>query len=364
MPTTDPSRSSFEALTEGTVVGGYRIERALAEGGMGAVYEAVHSVLPRRVAIKVMHGSLIDDAAATERLLQEARILETLDHPGLVAVHDCGVLSDGRPWFAMELVAGCTLCAHTELFRSVGAAEVTALIRDIADVLANAHAAGAIHRDLKPENILLASDPGFPVRVIDWGISRWASAPTRVTRGNMIPGTPMYMAPEQARGKAVDGRCDIYSLGVIAYEALAGAPPFEGDSAVDVLVQTVTAEPASLAARCPSAPPELVALVERMMIKDPAARPTAVEVRDEAARLSATAATQPEAPAESLEHALASLLAEHLEGDDYDSIDVVADPIAPRFGHPRWTPAMTSADPALGLDHGAQRGADDARDRS
>jgi serine/threonine-protein kinase len=340
---------SFGRLIEGSIVGGYRIDREIAAGGMGVVYEATHAVLSRRVALKVMHGGLVADGASTGRLLQEARILEALAHPGVVEVHGCGVLDDGRPWLAMDLIAGVTLTEHAERRGALACDEVIALVRDVADVLAAAHDVGVVHRDLKPDNILMVGGDGFPLRVVDWGIARWASAPAHLTLADTILGTPMYMAPEQACGKSLDGRCDVYSLGVIAYELLAGRPPFEGNTPVEVLVQKVTTCPPSLAALCPTIPREIVSLVERMLQVDPALRPTAGRIRDEATRLSRTPRRPPRASRTvemPLEAAIASLLAEQAP-----QVEAAVIP-SPRPARVRWTPvpALVSSETRVASD--------------
>jgi len=158
-------------------------------------------------------------------------------------------------------------------------------VASVAEVLAAAHTRGVTHRDLKPENIILASDDAkFPVRVIDWGIAHHLAG-ARFTNMNEAIGTPTYMAPEQARGGPTGGHCDIYGLGVVAYQALTGRAPFIGATSVEILVQHLNRPAPQLAPRCPDAPYGLVELVERMLAKSFSERPSAAEVRSSLGKL-------------------------------------------------------------------------------
>ena len=280
-------RAPHPAMTEGLVklgpdaiVGSYRIIKEIGRGGMGTVYEAVHTVLPRRAALKVMHGELRRQPGMATRMVQEAAILEDIRHGGLVRVFECNVLDDHRPWIAMELVEGETLANRLHYEPKMPAADVAKLLSEIADILAAVHARGIVHRDLKPDNLLLTpSDPFFPLRLIDWGVARLGPL-GRLTLDGLTPGTPIYMSPEQATGKNIAAPCDIYSLGVIAYEALAGHPPFDGRTLAEVVCMHLTSEPAPLRDMC-DAPAELCELVHGMLEKGPAFRPGAIEVRQQ-----------------------------------------------------------------------------------
>jgi serine/threonine-protein kinase len=245
---------------------------------MATVYEAAHTVLPRRAALKLMHGELIRQPGMATRIVQEAGILENLRHPGVVRVFECNLLPDHRPWIAMELLDGETLANRLHYATTLPGLEVAALLGDVADVLAAAHKQGVVHRDLKPDNLLCTpTDREYPVRVLDWGVARLQQR-CRLTLDGLTPGTPMYMSPEQATGTDIGAPCDIYSLGVIAYEALTGAPPFEGHTLAEVVCMHLTREPVPLRERC-GASPELCDLVEKMLGKDPSLRPGAIEVR-------------------------------------------------------------------------------------
>ena len=277
--------NTADQLATGTTIGGYRVERAIAEGGMAMVYEAAHLILPRRVALKVMHAHLVASPQAAQRILQEACILEAFAHPGAVRVFECGVLADRRPWIAMELVGGEPLSVR--LHRAGGRLpidEILTMMAAITDVIGAAHAAGIVHRDLKPENVLVTGDDLAGLRVIDWGIAR-QPVERRLTLENFTLGTPTYMAPEQARGRVVDGRADVYALGVMAFEAATGQPPFQADNAIGVVIKHLTEAPTPVRALRPELPPGLAWLIDSMLEKDPAARPTADTVAARLARL-------------------------------------------------------------------------------
>ncbi len=260
------------------IVGSYRIVKEIGRGGMGAVYEAIHTVLRRRAAIKVMHGALRRQPGMATRMVQEAAILDDIRHPGIVRVYECNLLPDHRPWIAMELVDGDTLASRLARCTTIDPVEVSTMLAQVCDVLAAVHTRGIVHRDLKPDNLLLTpGDRDFPLRVIDWGVARLGPI-GRLTLDGLTPGTPIYMSPEQATGKNIAAPCDIYSLGVIAYEALTGHPPFDGRTLAEVVCMHLTGEPAPLADLC-NAPWELCRLIHRMLEKDPSVRPGAIEVR-------------------------------------------------------------------------------------
>jgi serine/threonine-protein kinase len=212
------------------------------------------------------------------RMVQEASILEDVRHPGVVRVFECNLLPDHRPWIAMELVPGETLAQRLHRQLRMVPGDVAALVADVADVLASVHLRGIVHRDLKPDNLLLADgDREFPLRVLDWGVARLGPQ-GRLTLDGLTPGTPIYMSPEQAMGKNIGSACDMYSLGVIAYESLAGHPPFDGRTLAEVVAMHLASEPTPLRELC-DAPPQLCALVHRLLDKDPHKRPNASEVR-------------------------------------------------------------------------------------
>jgi eukaryotic-like serine/threonine-protein kinase len=264
-------------LRAGYLVSAYRIERLVGMGGMGWVYRARHELTARSVALKILREDQLAFDRSIDRMMREATILASVSHPGIPRFFECGMLDDGRPWIAMELVEGSPL--GTRMQRApLDADFVIDFVVSVADVLAAAHARGVTHRDLKPDNIILAPDDAkCSVRVIDWGIAHHLAG-TRFTNMNEAIGTPTYMAPEQARGGPTGGHCDVYGLGVVAYQALTGRAPFVGSTAVEILVQHLNRPAPALAPRCPDAPYGLVELVERMLSKSFAERPSAAEV--------------------------------------------------------------------------------------
>jgi serine/threonine protein kinase len=267
-------REDVAGLVPDSIIGSYKIVKQIGIGGMATVFEAAHVMLSRRAAIKVMHARLRGDAGVNSRMVQEASILDEVYHPGISRVFDCGLLADGRPWIAMELIAGESVAAKLARDATLSATEVCNLISAVADVLATVHPLGIVHRDLKPDNILFAeAASGFPLRVIDWGVAHLGN----LTLDGETCGTPVYMSPEQATGRDIAPACDIYSLGVIAYEALAGVAPFEGRTLADVVaLHSVDAAP--LVERC-SAPRALCELIHLMIHKTASCRPSAADVR-------------------------------------------------------------------------------------
>jgi serine/threonine protein kinase len=265
-------------LCPGHLVSAYRIESMVGIGGMGRVYRARHTVSARIVALKVLREDQLSLDRSVDRMMREASILASVSHAGIPRFYECGLLDDGRPWIAMELVEGAPLGARLHGGALITPEEVLDFVGSVADVLAAAHARGVTHRDLKPDNIFLTPEAStFPVRVIDWGIAHHLAG-ARYTNMNEAIGTPTYMSPEQARGGPTDGHCDVYGLGVVAYQAMTGRPPFIGSTSVEILVQHLNRSVPALAPRCPDAPIGLVELVERMLIKRYEDRPTAIEV--------------------------------------------------------------------------------------
>ncbi|MFT3698022.1 MAG: serine/threonine-protein kinase [Kofleriaceae bacterium] len=260
---------------EGDVIGAYRVDSVIGSGGMGWVYRARHALSERVVALKVQRSDAQTNARARDRMLREAQILATLTHPGVPRFHEVGLLDDGRPWIAMELVEGTAL--STRLRKGpIEPDDVARIVIDVSSVLAAAHDRGLTHRDLKPDNIFLTPLGRYPIRVLDWGIAH-DHAGVRLTNHDEAIGTPTYMSPEQARGGPVGGHCDVYGLGVIAFHMLAGEVPFPGTNPVEILLQHFNKAP-GLATRCPHVATGLVEAIEHMMTKAHDRRPRAHDI--------------------------------------------------------------------------------------
>jgi serine/threonine-protein kinase len=257
----------------------YRIDALVGEGGMGRVYAAEHVMMKKRLAVKILRRELTSVPEVVARFEREAMAAANIDHPNVAAATDFGKLSDGSVFLVLEFVQGKSLRDEIAggpmaLTRSLHIA------RQIAAGLGSAHAQGIVHRDLKPENVMLVergSDPDF-VKVLDFGIAKVpvADAPSAapkdqpITRAGMVFGTPEYMAPEQALGQTVDGRADLYSLGVILFEMLTGSRPFSSSSPVGILGQQLANPPPPLAERTPGivVPPAVEQLVHRLLDRD------------------------------------------------------------------------------------------------
>jgi tRNA A-37 threonylcarbamoyl transferase component Bud32 len=258
----------------------YRLVRHLARGGMAEVYVAEDQLLNRTVAVKVLFPELARDEAFVERFRREARAAASLNHHNIVSVYDFG--EDEGSWFiVMEYVEGRNL---RDIIRSEGPldpARAAGLGAEVAAALVAAHAQGIIHRDVKPANVLIASDAGT-VKVADFGIARAANSRQGLTMPGTVLGTATYLSPEQAQGQAVDFRTDVYSLGMVLYEMLAGRPPFTGDSPVAVAYQQLSQTAPPPSTHNDLVPPALDAIVMKAMSKDPNDRQaSAEEIREE-----------------------------------------------------------------------------------
>jgi len=258
-----------ETLAPDRILGGrYRLRRELARGGMATVWEAEDKVLTRRVAIKVLHPHLAGDDAFRTRFRREAVAAAKLAHPHIVTTYDTGRDADVA-YIVMELVQGTTLARQLKDHGPLPVAKAVDVAMQVADALACAHAHGVVHRDVKPANILLREDGH--VKVADFGIAK-AGTGHDLTRTGVVMGTAKYLSPEQVSGSPADAGSDIYALGIVLYEMLAGTPPFIGDSDLSTAVARLTAAPGSLRDRRPEVPRSLEAVVLRSLARDPAAR--------------------------------------------------------------------------------------------
>ncbi|MDC0742876.1 serine/threonine-protein kinase [Polyangium mundeleinium] len=266
-------------LEPGRIVGEYRIERKIGEGGFGAVYAAVHPVIGKSAAIKILNPQYSHNPVMVSRFIAEARAVNQIRHRGIIDIFSFGKLDDGRQYYIMELLEGMTLEAYLRERGRLRPSEALPILRQIARALDAAHAAGIAHRDLKPENVYLVFDEDrtvFP-KLLDFGIAKLlGDSQSHKTRTGTPMGTPLYMSPEQCRGKQVDHRTDIYSFGVMTHAVLTGQPPFLGDDVMDVLMQQVQSPAPPLSSVCPDLGTILDAPVLRMLAKDPAERPASV----------------------------------------------------------------------------------------
>jgi serine/threonine-protein kinase len=251
----------------GRVAGRFVVERLLGSGGMGAVYLARDEQLGEVVALKVIAGSALLDPAAADRFRREASAARRISHSNVVRIHDIGE-EQGVLFMSMEYIAGESMSSLLERHGTLPVAQLRSIVAQVCAGLAAAHEAGVVHRDLKPGNILI---DGSNVKIIDFGLARLAHIEGMTATG-MILGTPEYMAPEQIRGKPVDPRTDIYALGAVIYHALAGRPPYSGDSPIAIGFKHCNEQlvpPVQVKADVPLAWSQLV---ERAMAKDPSHR--------------------------------------------------------------------------------------------
>lgn len=263
----DPSEADSAAvLQSGVEVGPFRILGVLGAGGMATVYRARDTSLDRTVALKVLPPQFLYDGTFARRFEQEARLVAKLEHPNIVPIYASGI-DAGIPWMSMRLLTGGNLGALLAR-RRLEAREAVRVLRSVADALDYAHGCGVVHRDVKPTNVLL--DASDHVSLGDFGLAQMLHGAGGVTRTGMLVGTPHYMAPEQVLGQPADSRSDVYSLGIVAYEMFAGAPPFTGESPMAVLVKQVHDAFPSDARDGIS--PALMQAIQKAVAKNPAER--------------------------------------------------------------------------------------------
>jgi serine/threonine-protein kinase len=327
-------------------LGRYEVVRLLGEGGMGRVYLAHQIDLGRQVVVKVMHEHVAADPKFRERFMRETMAMARFQHPFAVTLYDASDDGPEGPCIIMEYIKGVTLDALLHLEGRLAAARVARLLRQLCEALYAAHSEGIVHRDLKPANVMVV-DAGQPfelLKVMDFGLAKLLQGPgapagsgAGVTGHEFAVGTPGYMCPEQARGEAMDHRGDIYSLGVILFEALTGRLPFAGKSTMDVLLAHATEEPPTLGKVAPGVVPPLVEqVVLTCLAKAPADRPA--HAREVAERFEAALAASQAPPGRQARH--------RAQGPAS-----TPPPLAPQPGPPPQAPTTPPPDPQTVIHH-------------
>jgi serine/threonine-protein kinase len=268
---TESTSATPERELSGTQLGDYQILRRLGRGGMADVYLAEQRSLHRRVALKVLRRALAEDESYLQRFRNEARAAASLIHANIVQIYEVGRVGDVQ-FIAQEYVDGANLKQVLSRHGALSVEQAVLVMRQVASALQKAGSQGIVHRDIKPENILI--NASGEAKVADFGLARISSDASKLglTQIGVTLGTPLYMSPEQVQGGAIDARSDLYSLGVSCYHMLAGRPPFEGDTALNVAVQHLNNEAESLQRVRPDLPDDLCAIVHKMLQKNPADR--------------------------------------------------------------------------------------------
>jgi hypothetical protein len=256
----------------------YHITKKLGEGGMGQVYLAEHVKMGRRCAIKIMMPGTMNDPDAISRFNREAANASRINHPNVCAIYDFGETQDGLIYLAMEFIEGKSLTGLLEEHGTLPLPRAAMMIQQAADALQAAHDLGIVHRDLKPDNIMVTTARGKDtVKVVDFGIAKAAGGGDtnqKVTKTGFVVGTPEYMSPEQLAGDPVDGRSDVYSLGLVLYRMLTGTTPFPADSQQETMIKRLTDDPLPLAQVRPDVrfPAELQRVLDRVLARNPGMR--------------------------------------------------------------------------------------------
>jgi len=264
-----------EALVGKLIAGGkYQIVRMLGEGGMGAVYQARQAAMNRMVALKLIRPEVVTKPDAVARFHKEMMVSAKIEHPNTIRVYDFGA-DDGQLYLAMEFLAGTTLRQVADEAGRLDLKRIVRIGKQVANALGAIHEAGVVHRDLKPDNVMLVESYGEHdfVKVLDFGIAKSLDEDVQITATGKPIGTPAYMAPEQAMGRAIDHRTDLYSLGVMLYRMASGRLPFDAPTLGSMLIAHALEPPIPLLTLAPDLSPALAALIMQLLEKDPAARP-------------------------------------------------------------------------------------------
>jgi len=273
-PVVSSSDAELRAHVERVLSANYELDREIGRGGMGIVYKAKDRRLKRHVAVKLLPPELAFRGEIRSRFLKEAETAAQLSHPNIVPIYSVDE-RDGLVYFVMAFVDGENLAARLHSQGRLDSTESRRILKEVAEALAYAHERGVVHRDIKPDNILLCADDDGRVMVTDFGIARAVSegSDSRLTATGMAIGTPAYMSPEQSMGERdIDGRSDLYALGVVGYQMLAGELPFNAPSTPALLVKQISERPTPLDVHRPDAPPDLARAVMMLLEKDPANR--------------------------------------------------------------------------------------------
>ncbi|MFA6956024.1 MAG: response regulator [Thermoanaerobaculia bacterium] len=259
------------------ILGRYRLDRVIGQGGMGRLFEACDEKLDRPVAVKILRPDRFSDDAVRMRFEQEARAIARIDHPGVIAIHDSGEIEDGSLFLVMELLRGCDLGLTIRLHGRGRPPQVASMLREVGSALCAAHRAGFIHRDIKPENIFLVeAEEGLKVKVLDFGIARPLDADMRITQTGNFVGTPAYMAPEQMNGSTGDTRSDLYSLAAVAFEALTGRRVTEGEDLARIFNDVLHHPRPRLSTLLADVPPSIDDAFAAALARNPDDRPPSI----------------------------------------------------------------------------------------
>ena len=259
----------------------YRIESVVAKGSMGIIYKAMQEAIGRTVAVKVMHGYLVNDDESMKRYHKEAKAASRLNHPNITTIYDFGVLSSGQPYIVMDLLTGKALADILQQRGQLTLGQTLMVVNQVCQALQEAHSCGVVHRDIKPENIVIDELPngkGIHVKVVDFGIAIFSAGEDdtigKITKTGTVCGSPFYMSPEQCDAKKVDERGDLYSLGIVLFECLTGKVPFESKDIYQVLSMQVKDPPPRMSKMRPDLEfsDQLEKFVSKALSKDPDAR--------------------------------------------------------------------------------------------
>lgn len=286
-----PAETANDPYIGATIDGRYCVEAQLGEGGMGVVYRCRHTIIDKKVAMKVLRADMARNEEVTERFLNEARSASSIGNPHIIDISDFGRLPDGATYFIMEFLTGTPLADLTHQGKALTPDRAGHICVQLAEGLAAAHEAGIVHRDLKPDNIFLVtrgSEEDF-VKILDFGIAKASTNSSKLTQAGQVFGTPHYMSPEQAAGSEVDRRSDIYALGVILYELSTGRLPFDADNFMAILTQHMYKEPlrpSDMEGLPYTLPEGLEEVILKCMAKEPAKRyQTMAELEQELRRV-------------------------------------------------------------------------------